>query len=134
MQDYEGNRIATPVTDSAESDRIIDFWLKAAQAGWGVRWAVSDKHTNEFLGTIGFNSLTDYFEIAFHLHPDYWGRGVMSSASRLIVEWAKQQGATGLEAFVDPDNASSQTLLLRLGLKPTTEFSEGAERYAVSFT
>lgn len=131
VTDKGGNIIPTPVQNSDQSDLIIDFWLQAIKDGWGFRWAVLLE--DSFTGTLGFNSLTDYYEIAFHLHPDYWGKGIMSEASKVAVEWAKDNGAAGIEAFIEPENTASSALAQRLNMKATDEYSEGAQRYVVSF-
>ncbi len=131
VTDTNGNIIPTPVQKSTQSDLIIDFWLNAIKDGWGFRWAVLLE--NGFTGTLGFNSITDYYEIAFHLHPDYWGKGIMSEASEVAVKWASNNGATGIEAFIEPENIASQALAQRLNMEATDEYSEGAQRYILSF-
>lgn len=129
VTDYDQNVIPMPASSQSESDRVIDFWLKAAKDGWGFRWAVIDKETNSFTGTIGFNSVTACAEIAFHLIRDYWGQGIMSEAGKAAIDWCGQSGRTEIEAFIEPDNKGSIALSERLGLTATDVFSEGAQRY-----
>ena len=128
--DYEGNLIPTPVSGSVFSDKIIDFWERAAQDGWGFRWAVMLRRaTNEFAGTVGFNSLTDPSEIAYHLLPSFWGKGYMAEACRAAIDWRMRLGPTGIEAFIEPDNERSTTMARRLGLTETAEKSGTALRF-----
>jgi len=119
-----------PAASPAESDKIIDFWRRAATDGWGFRWAIIDRSTSLFVGHIGFNSLGALSEIAYHLLPAHWGKGIMSEAGRAAIDWAlKTNPETTLEAFIEPDNAASIALIERLGLTATGAFSEGAQCY-----
>ena len=127
VKDYDGNVLATPIKTQAHSDLIIDFWLRAADDGWGFRWAVLLE--GEFSGTIGFNSLQTCAEIAYHLIPKHWGKGIMAEAFIESSRWAAAQGITELEAYIEPDNDGSKTLAMRMGMQPTGQLSEGAERY-----
>ena len=127
VKDYDGNVLPTPIQTQAHSDLIIDFWLRAAADEWGSRWSVL--LSNQFVGTIGFNSLTDCAEIAYHLIPNYWGMGIMTEAYTAASKWAVTRGVTHLEAFIEPENEGSKALAQRMGMQSTGEVSEGAERY-----
>lgn len=134
VKDYAGAPIHMPVTTSANSDRIIDFWLKAADEGWGFRWAVLTRDPDPaFAGIVGFNALKPCAEIAYHLSPAYWGRGIMTEASKAAVDWARDHGVTEIEAFIEPENTASIALAKRLGLRATDDYSDGAQRYCKSF-
>ncbi len=133
VTDYDRIEIPMPAASRAESDKIIDFWQRAAADGWGFRWALIDRSTKVFLGHIGFNSLGPVSEIAYHLLPAHWGKGIMSEAGQAAVSWAfKTTPDTTLEAFVDPDNAGSIALIERLGLRASDTFSEGARCYRLA--
>ena len=40
VRDYAGEIIPMPAASREDSDRIIDFWIRAAEDGWGFRWAI----------------------------------------------------------------------------------------------
>ena len=139
VQKYSGiaedeNRVVInmPAQTHNDSDRLIGFWLKAAQDGWGFRWGVTLVAEDSFVGHIGFNSLSECSEIAYHLNPQHWGKGIMTEAARAAISWRHDNGATEIEAFIEPENTSSITLAKRLGMNPTNEFSAGARRYLMS--
>lgn len=133
VTDYDRNVIQMPASTRASSDRIIEFWIRAAQDGWGFRWAVIVSCTDEFAGTVGFNSLGGCSEIAYHLLPRQWGRGVMFEASRAAVDWRRDHGASEIEAFIEPENAASIALAVRIGMRATDAFSaDGAQRYRMA--
>ncbi len=131
VSDANGERLVIPALDASTSDRIIDFWLKAAQAGWGGRWALIEVVTGRFVGIVGFNGLGARAEVAYHLVPAAWGRGLMTEAALAALEWARLQGCAEVEAFIDPQNEASIRLAQRLGMAPTGMFSDGAQQYIV---
>ena len=104
IKDLNDNTIAMPVKTQAESDLIIDFWLKASVDGWGFRWAIILPEEDFFAGTIGFNSLRNPYEIAFRLRTILCGRGIMTEACAAAIQWSTENGATGIEAFISPEN------------------------------
>lgn len=140
MQEFSGiaedenrNEIDMPASTPDDSDRLIRFWLKAASEGWGFRWGVLfDGLEQEFVGHVGFNSLTACSEIAYHMNPDYWGKGIMTEAALAAINWRRVNGIKEIEAFIEPENSGSIALALRLGMNATHEFSEGAQRYRMS--
>ncbi len=134
ITDYAGDAIPSPMRTVDDSNRLINFWLRAADAGWGFRWAVMSRETGNFMGAAGFNALGPCSGFAAHLHPDHWGKGIMSEASRAAIDWRLQPDScpdicTSLDAEIAPDNIASIRLAGRLGLQPTDEFIEGHRRY-----
>ncbi len=133
VTDYDRVEIPMPAASSEDSDRIIDFWQRAAVDGWGFRWAILERSSGHMVGHIGFNSIGPTFEIAYHLHPDHWGKGIMLDAAQAAIGWARRShpGAE-LDAFIEPDNQGSIRLASRLNFVPTDEFSDGAQRYRLA--
>ncbi len=135
VTDYDRNVIPMPARTRHDSDRIVDFWRRAAADGWGLRWAVLlAEQQHAFAGTVGFNSITACAEIAYHLLPTHWGNGLMTEAAVAAMDWSRAMGAREIEAFVEPANTASIALAQRLGMTATGEFSDGAQRYLVTLT
>ena len=107
-QDEHGDFIQLPAMTNEESDKLIRFWIKAAQDGWGFRWVMMLKDEDSLVGHIGFNSLLACSEIAYHMNPKFWGKGFMTEAARAALDWRKGDGADEIDAFVDPENTSSE--------------------------
>lgn len=131
-EDEFQNEIPMPARTSHDSDRLIGFWLKAARDGWGFRWAVILSDGDRFAGHIGFNSLLDCSEIAYHLNPLFWGNGIMYEAATAAIAWRRNNGATTIEAFIEPENEPSIKLALRLGMNETSTYVDNAQRYQMS--
>ena len=123
------NEIPMPAQTHHDSDRLIGFWVKAAREGWGFRWAIIRSDDARFVGHVGFNSLRDCSEIAYHLNPDFWGNGIMYEAAMAAVDWRRNTGATAIEAFIEPENEPSIKLARRLGMRETSTYVDRARRY-----
>jgi len=129
--DQFGIPIMMPMTSVEDADRLIAFWEKARADEWGCRWAVLLGSAQAFAGMVGFNALRPNAEIAYHLHPDYWGQGMMLEACEAALQWCLSGGGVErVDAFVEPANGRSIALAGRLGMSATGEMSEGAERYS----
>jgi RimJ/RimL family protein N-acetyltransferase len=69
------------------------------------------------IGDVGAGRLPDF---GFMIHPDFWGRGFATEASKAFIDYAfSQTAATELTADVDPRNAASLQVLAKLGFAET---------------
>lgn len=125
--DAEGLPIGLPAASPADSDQIIEFFVRRARAGLGFRWALLTEPDGIFVGAMGFNHLGTCPELAYHLHPDTWGQGLMAEACRAGLAWVS--GASQVQAFIDPANIASIRLAERLGLRTSGEMVEDALHY-----
>ncbi len=88
-----------------------------------------------FVGAVGFNSLGACSELAYHMRPEFWGRGLMAEAAGAALAWLQgRAGAEIVEAFVDPENLASVRVAERLGLRMTGEVVDAAARYTRVFS
>lgn len=126
-RDAEGQLIALPASNPTDSDRILDFFVRRAEAGLGFRWAMITEVDEVFIGALGFNHLGACPELAWHLHPDAWGKGFMMEACREALAWLAD--ASQVQAFIDPANTASIRMAERLGFRETDDMAEGARRY-----
>lgn len=130
-QDWTGSPIALPAASVADSDRIIHFFEQMAARGRGLRWALLTREAREFAGAVGFNSLRPVAELAFHLRPEFWGRGLMREAAEAALDWLRETRPAPVEAFIEPANAASVGLARRLGFVATGEMEAGAGRFVL---
>mgnify|MGYP001230622142 CR=1 FL=1 len=74
------------------------------------------------IGEVGAGRLPDF---GFMIHPDFWGRGFATEASAAFIAHAfSNTTATELLADVDPRNAASLAVLLKLGFLETGRASK----------
>jgi ribosomal-protein-alanine N-acetyltransferase len=89
----------------ATARAYVDDCVWQAATGAKATWAVADRRTDELLGNIAVMDLlglaADHGEIGYWLHPDARGRGLMTEATRLVVEHA-----------LDPDGLDRRRLAL----------------------
>jgi [ribosomal protein S5]-alanine N-acetyltransferase len=110
-------RTARSYEDGRES---LDAKIAAyRERGFGML-AVEDRETGEVLGYAGLQHLEDgpEVEVGYYLGRKAWGRGLATEIARRVVEY----GFTELElprivAVVRPDNAASQNVLSKAGLR-----------------
>ncbi len=130
--DYDSNVLDTPCTTMDQSDKIIEFWEQAARDGWGFRWSIlkSGPRPATFMGMVGFNAISPVAEIAYHLHPCFWGKGYMLEATIAAIEWAGANlHCDRIEALIEDDNVRSIRLAARLGLVATGRYKERSQQY-----
>jgi ribosomal-protein-alanine N-acetyltransferase len=131
--DWAGSPIRLPATVRADSDKIIEFFECAAVAVRGFRWAVVKRESEEFVGTVGFNSLSPAAELAYHMRPEYWGLGLMREAAEMALGWLRMQyPRLRVEAYIEPGNVSSVRLARRLGFQTTGIVHDETERYVLA--
>lgn len=95
--------------------RFLDDDTSSFVPGEWVQLAVT--HRGVFAGDIGFTAPGDDQPvwIGYSLHPDFWGRGIATSAVRLTMRRLHRFGATRFRASVDARNTASAALLVRCG-------------------
>ncbi|WP_066937127.1 GNAT family N-acetyltransferase [Microtetraspora fusca] len=93
----------------------LHLWLAGYQAGMAIRDAVTD----EFAGDIQLANVVpplDQAMIGYSLRPEFRGRGLVTRALDLLVDWAfTHTRLRRLIAGTAPDNTASQRVLERGG-------------------
>jgi [ribosomal protein S5]-alanine N-acetyltransferase len=101
----------------------IDF-----SAQEGLRWAITDRATGEFLGTGGFWRIVKAHhraEIGYELAADWWGKGMMSEVGAVMLDFGfTQMKLHSVEAQIHPDNQGSRRVLEKLGFVQEGHFRE----------
>ncbi len=93
---FIGRYWADKFTDGAEA--VLRMMDRNAR-GEGFDWAVVERATDRLVGHIQLGSLTGLDDTAgilgYAVHPDSRGRGVVTDALNLVVEWAFRQVEAG---------------------------------------
>ena len=104
--------------DRAESSRI--FASEVGQwplLGFGP-FSIADRQSGAYLGESGIYQPVGYPEpeLGWFVVPEAEGRGIAAEAARAVMLWARRTfGWDTLVNYIDPDNARSIALALRLG-------------------
>lgn len=98
--------------------RTITALQGLASSNNGAYWAICNSN-DEVIGAAGFESWNQFhkrLELAFELHPDYQGQGIMHQALSTIIDIGfNEMGAVRIEAFTLTTNKPSIKVLERLG-------------------
>lgn len=117
---------------SEVTETIVTSQRSFALAGFGLwalrpaaRHAILDSSMlgTALLGTAGLRPLDDSedaeIEIVYSLEPDRWGHGYAAEAAVAILDYAFEVLGLGrVLAEIDRDNAASEAVARRLGMRP----------------
>jgi ribosomal-protein-alanine N-acetyltransferase len=102
-----------------------------------LRLAVATRSENLLVGTIGYHTVSPpnrSAELAYDLHPSFWGQGVIQLVGNTVVRWAHlHAGVVRVQATVLESNSRSIASLERLafvreGLLASYRFVRGHPR------
>jgi ribosomal-protein-alanine N-acetyltransferase len=90
-------------------------------SGKGCAWIIEDRETKIAIGAIRYNNFQRKWksgEIGYELHPDFWGKGLMTEAVGVIVTCGHQTfGLNRIEAWTLPGNVASDRVLQKAGFR-----------------
>lgn len=105
------------VHDLQQFIQVQDWSQSTAQ----IKLAIASKKTDELCGTIGFHTVSlanKTAEIAYDIHPQYWGKGIATTACRLLSCWAHEKaGFNRIQASAVDSNVASQRVLEKAGFQ-----------------
>ena len=80
-----------------------------------IQWGITLKSTDTIIGTIGYHRIEkENFraEIGYMLHPQYWGKGIMSEAISVVINYGfREIKLHSIKAVINPENIASKKLL-----------------------
>lgn len=109
-----------PMQAVGEAEKRITGLCAAFSEKEGIRWALELKSTGEFIGTAGpWRWVPAHFraEIGYEMARQHWGKGLMSEALAVALDFCFDSGLHSIEANIHPDNQPSRRLLERLGFR-----------------
>ncbi len=90
-------------------------------AGTALRFAVIDAATEEPVGAIGLNQVSELLKsanVGYSLAPEARGHGYITRAVRVLARWAFDSlGLARLELTTDPENFAAQRVAERCGFR-----------------
>jgi RimJ/RimL family protein N-acetyltransferase len=87
------------------------------------------------VGGIGFHrppGADGVVEVGYGIVPSHWNRGICTEALRSIVAFAREQGASRVEARSLPTNGASRRVMEKVGLL-FVDVIDGYTRYEIRF-
>jgi len=102
------------------TEEQMDWFRELEEKETGIWWLICLKDTEEFCGAGGLNDLNKVHkkaEIGFWLLPEYWGKGYVTEALSVIMDYGfNQLGLHRIEGFVDSNNEKCQSAVKKLNM------------------
>jgi ribosomal-protein-alanine N-acetyltransferase len=110
-----------PLGTRREALEEIRAFREQTSSGEGIRWIITERGRDEYIGDIGFFDFAPEHaraEIGFLLAKPSWGHGLMSEALAATLQYGfVSKDLHRVEALVDPRNASCLRVLERRGFR-----------------
>ncbi|MGC5325013.1 GNAT family N-acetyltransferase [Brevibacillus sp. SYSU BS000544] len=104
--------------DVSQAQQMILLFEKLCTENKAIRWTILLRHSNEVIGSCGFNYLdfeNERAEIGYDLGYPYWGNGYASEAIKAIISYGFDSlRLNRVEAKVEPENLNSIRLIKKL--------------------
>lgn len=127
---YDGREAKTIEDAGAMIRRIDDDYRN----GSGVSWAIIDRASGQPLGTIGYYRGFENArgEVGFILLPAFEGKGYMSAALKLVVQFGSEVlQLDSIIAVTKPSNERAKNVLKRNGFEDRGAFDEQYVWFAI---
>lgn len=125
---YDGKLAQTLEEATAMQNRIIDDY----KDGLSIHWCIMDKATHEVMGTLGYyrGFENETGELGCVLKPSFRGKGIMSEAIKLAVEFGlNNMGLKKVIAVTTKQNTKAINLLERLQFIKVKELEDNSLEY-----
>ena len=129
-------RYIRPVSTKEESDQFllenISLYQKNANRG---RWAVINKATGEFVGSLAIIPIPDEpekIQLGYSLRIEHWGKGYATELANAGLQYfLKNEQLPGIYGITEIPNIGSQKVLLKAGFQPFGTKKEGEKELLV---
>ena len=122
---YVPRPLCTTVNEAMD---LVNIMQQRLETNEGINWAITLKGNNKLIGYIGHYRIQwEHFrsEIGYMLSPEQQGKGIVSEAIQLIIEYGfSVMNMHSLEAVIDPDNAASARVLEKNNFIKEAHFKE----------
>ncbi len=115
-------------TSHEEAMALIEMMQDKINTNEGINWAITIKGDPKMIGFIGHYRIRwEHFrsEIGYMIAEEYNGRGLVTEAVKLMVDYGfNQMKMHSLEAVIDPENNASARVLEKNGFVKEGHFKE----------
>ena len=107
--------------DDEQAAGFIKNMSELFRSGNGCAWIIGSRASREFMGAIRFNYFIKAWKgggVGYEIHPQFWGRGIMTKALAAVVSCGHDVFALNrIEAWTLPGNAASDRVLEKVGFR-----------------
>jgi ribosomal-protein-alanine N-acetyltransferase len=115
-------------TDLNQANVLINDDLQKYQSGTHLRWAVRDKVSNAFLGSIGikYSDENHSATLSYEFKKSTWGKGIATEALQQVIHFLLQDHSlknhtdkkiNRIQAYTMQGNIGSEKVLNKLGFQ-----------------
>lgn len=111
-------------TFSQSKDLLDRFLQHRREKGYGP-WVSIDRESGKMIGYCGlmYTPSLEETELLYTLHPDYWGQGLITEASQVILSrLGKELNLTQVISYTLPHNKASRRVMEKLGMEYIKDF------------
>ena len=105
----------------AQTERSLKWMRSAYLKAKGCAWAIEDRNSGRFLGSIRFNGIDRKWksaEVGYEMHPSAWGKGLMTEALKAVTACGFAEFSLNrIEAWTLPGNGASDKVLEKVGFR-----------------
>ncbi|HEY9737267.1 MAG TPA: GNAT family N-acetyltransferase [Trichocoleus sp.] len=118
--------LITKVSSVQEAQTLLEGWVTvfAARNNGSGQWAITLKETQSVIGMIALmqmrdgESLTDGYEIGWHLKRSGWGQGYATEAAQAALDYGfNVLKLPVIYSVMQPENVASSRVAMRLGMR-----------------
>jgi len=118
-QDPEVTRylVWKPHQNIQETYQFLSALEQLWQAGKDFAYTISLKEDDSLIGMFGLHPMKMKLEVGYALARPYWGKGYMTEALRIVIDWAfTQPNIFRVQAICDVENIASARVMEKAGM------------------
>lgn len=104
-----------------ESRHFVEYLTRKYDSKVAYHWGIIDKAINKLIGRTGFinwDTTHERTEIGFGISSKYWNRGIITEATKQIIEYGfSNLGLNRIEGRCNHNNLGSGRAMEKLGMK-----------------
>ncbi|HEY6968920.1 MAG TPA: GNAT family N-acetyltransferase [Candidatus Angelobacter sp.] len=116
VRDSEAVQMTASMTDPMTEVAALD-WIERRTSTDQHVFAILLVNSGEFIGSIGLGGAREMPYVGYWLGRPHWNQGYATEALQALIDYARWQGITSLQADTFPDNPASARVLAKAGFK-----------------
>ncbi|MFJ7887367.1 GNAT family N-acetyltransferase [Lysinibacillus xylanilyticus] len=114
----------SPLKSLEEAENFFkDKYIEAYKQSKGYKYAICLKEDNIPIGYVNV-SIEENHDLGYGLRKEFWHKGIVTEASRAVVEQLKKDGFLYITATHDIENPRSGGVMKQLGMEYKYSFEE----------